>query len=121
MDNIYQLYLNIIENPDKVMQEQYGASGDNYSYNYLKDVTGDGIPEIILQGSDGEFWIIEKNGLNIGTDKLVWTEQENVFYSTSVYGGYTSWIKNEMYMDENGMNKNTEIEAEVEYTDFIKV
>jgi len=103
MDNIYAIYREIMIDPDKVLQEQYQAFGENYRIHGLKDVTGDGIPEIVFWGNPKTVCIIgETNAVSVYADDIIWTEDPKVFYLSIGWTGEMEWDKCELVTDTDG-------------------
>lgn len=103
MDAMYQKYEEIIKNPDKILQEQYGAWGQSYTLHFLWDFNEDNIPEIVFLGNPRSIIIIgEKNAVSINGSNVIFSNTPNIIYTPVEFTGNVNWSKNEVQVDAQG-------------------
>lgn len=112
MQNMYQKYKKIVEDPTKYFEDNYGTTGADYNRYSLIDLTEDKIPEIILYGSAHMISIVsEKNDIALPGDQIVWTEASNIFYTKTTSDGEVTWRKYEVSKNTDGSVSAENIES----------
>ena len=105
MDCVYTMYNEILNSPDVdvFLQEHYGAVGSDYDEYCFIDLTGDGIPEVVVKGNPKQYIIIGENGwMNGRATELEWTNEEGVFYSVISFAGKKEWNKCKLTVTDSG-------------------
>lgn len=103
MDNAYQKYREIIEDPTTYLQNNYDEPGDNYNLHYLYDLSGDNVPEMIFMGQPRRMAIVgDKNAISLSCDQIVFSDIPNIFYTSIAFQGDVTWEKYEIQTDVQG-------------------
>lgn len=122
LDQMYSKYRDMAFTPDTYLREHGQADGEDYDYQYVIDMTNDGIPEVVFYGVFKSICIMgENNVVTFEGDEIYWSDEPNIFYVNISYPGEFIYSKCELLTDENGYISVNVIEPEYlklfEYTD----
>lgn len=113
MEQMYEMYEEIIEYPTEYLQTNYNSAGADYEIHFLYDFTNDGIPEIVFMGNPKWICIVgENNAINLSGERIVWLEDRSEFLVCVAWTGDVTWSKSKIESDNDGNMELIVVESE---------